>query len=122
MKAIRGNVLQHVLKPLPEWMLRSWADKYGVDKYSKIHSTISDLYANVYLNVAELDSLTHLCTCLDRNPFLRKTCKYEAPISISQNRQGDGMTIGSGSLRRPALERLKSMEVKIYATGELNEN
>ena len=84
MKAVRINVLQQVLKPLPEWMLRSWADKYEVDKYAKIHSTISDLYANVYLNLAELDGLTHLCDCISANPFLRRECRYKTPISISQ--------------------------------------
>ncbi len=82
--AVNRNALRHLLNPLPRPRVAAWAADLGADRYAKVHSVASGLYANVYGSLAEVDSLTHLRCGLASNPFLWRTLGFRRPISLSQ--------------------------------------
>lgn len=82
--ALRDNALRNLLNSLPRPLVNQWAGELGADKYAKVHRSASDLYANVYGSLSEVDSLTHLQCGLSSNPFLWRTFGYQRPISLSQ--------------------------------------
>lgn len=82
--AVNRSALRHLLNPLPRPRVGAWAADLGADKYAKVHSVVSGLYANVYGSLAEVDSLTHLRCGLASNPFLWRALGFQRPISLSQ--------------------------------------
>lgn len=84
LRRLRLGILNLLLGIIDQGKIKELSKELGVDRYVKVHKTESLLCALVYLNISKSDSLRDLHSALESNRYLRKICRFQCAISLSQ--------------------------------------